>query len=228
MSLEEHSYDSGLPEQDVTRTVLTAAMLGALSEIPMVGGAASAAIQARLAAASRERDEEWFAMLAARIANLEVEGRSRGETIDIESPEFIAAVHRMTRAAQETADHEKRLMLAGALASASISTLEWNERERFIRLVSDLSPLHVRILGFFASPTTYLRVTDLPSSGGTPFDALMLFLGDELDRRQVNDAVEDLVSNLLLGMLPPEMRTPNGMLSPQVTERGDRFLVFLG
>lgn len=65
-----------MPEDSPTKTVIVAATLGALGEVPGLG-AVVGAIQGIATAKARERDEEWWAMVAARVQSLECRRRSK-------------------------------------------------------------------------------------------------------------------------------------------------------
>lgn len=144
------------------------ATLGFVGSVPVVGGVAAGAIQSALAAAARAKDEEWWAMVAARLASVEAGLRERGESLSLDDPEFLAAVHRATRAAKETADSEKRRILVDALAnSGSWSTQPWDRRDRLLALVVRLTPLHVRLLQYFGKPSAFVNRATVPENSQT-------------------------------------------------------------
>lgn len=142
-----------MPEERPLVTVAQSTVLGIISSLPGLGGVAGA-LQGIAQAAAHGRLEDWWAMVAARLSSLEV-GVQRIASLD--DPEFVSALHRLTRAAQETADDEKRSSLAAALAhSGSWSSLPVDDRERMERLVTDLSSREVKLLRIIADPKAWL------------------------------------------------------------------------
>lgn len=96
-------------------------------------------------------NDDWAAMTNARLASLE----DHGVRVDATDPEFVAAVNRLQRASSETADREKRALLANVAAhSGSWSTVPYDRREEYVRLVSDLTPADLRVLAYFDDVAT--------------------------------------------------------------------------
>lgn len=78
---------TAIPEENPTKTVTAAAALGALGEVPGLG-AIVGAIQGVATAKARERDEEWWAMVAARVQSLEAEVK---RLVVFDDPQFEPA-----------------------------------------------------------------------------------------------------------------------------------------
>lgn len=221
-----------MPEHDAKKDIAIAVGLGALGQIPGLGPAA-AAIQAKLQAVSRERDEEWWAMALARLSSVEtaVEG-----VVDFSDSEFIAAAHRFLRAAQETADDGKRERLAAALAhSGPWSDLEPDYRTRMERLVVDLSTREVNLLQILSNPRGWLEERDSAAVGaydskpvGSSFDFIDEYIaGDDLGAKAaVRVSIEELERRGLLS-INRGMITGSGILTDKVTGPGREFLRYL-
>lgn len=83
-------------------------------------------------------------MLSARLHFLE----SNGVPINYSDPDFVAAFTRLSTAASMTADEAKRKVLVLAVAnSGAWSTTPIDDRDEYVRLVGDLSPIDMSALG---------------------------------------------------------------------------------
>jgi hypothetical protein len=221
-----------MPEQNAKKDVLIAAGLGALGDIPGLGGPV-AAIQAALQAASRARDEEWWAMALARLASVE---KTVDGVVNFDDPEFLASAHRFVRAAQETADNGKRERLAAALShSGPWSDLEPDYRVRMERLVVDLSTREVNLLQILSNPRGWLEERDPEAVkaydtqiAGSSFDFIDRYIagGDLGETAAVRASIDELERRALLG-INRGMITGSGILTNKVTGPGWEFLHYL-
>jgi hypothetical protein len=221
-----------LPEQNAKKDIAIAAGLGALGDVPglgwLVGG-----IEAAIAAAAREKDEEWLAMLAARVASSE---RALQDVVNFSDPEFLAGAHRLFRAAQETADDEKRRRLAAAAVhSGSWSDLPLDQRERMERLVAELSSREVFALVVMSDPEGWLREHDPEalvtfrgrSTGGT-LDVLDHAVREESGGKvAARSAIESLSLRGLLDIPRAGMMTGQGSLQGRATGLGRELVQYL-
>lgn len=137
------TVDNRLPDDPRWSGWVVAGLLGLLSAVPgggsLVSGIATEAIQRK----QRERDLGWAAMTNARLSALE----ALRVPVDPEDEEFIAIFTRLQRAAAETADEEKRVILAQAAAnSGSWSAIPYDVRAEYASLAADLLPVHIRVL----------------------------------------------------------------------------------
>jgi hypothetical protein len=222
-----------LPEQDPKKDVAIGVGLGALGDMPGLGWLAGG-IEATIAAAARKKDEEWMAMLAAEVKAAD---KSIQDIINFEDPEFLAGAHRLFRAAQETADDEKRRRLAAAAVhSGSWSDLPPDDRARMERLVTELSSREVFVLMLMSDPKGWLTerhpkaVAELERriTGGA-LDVLDMYVteGDRAEKAAVRSAVEALVIRGLLDMPRPGMMTGSGSLQGRATGLGWELVHYL-
>jgi hypothetical protein len=222
-----------MPESDPARDVALGAALGLLGSVPGLGAIAGGA-QAALAAASRQRDEEWGAMVGARLRYLE----ENGAPIDFSDPDFVAAVHRLSRAAQETDDERKRRAYAGMLAnSGSWSQIPSEERERMERLVRDLSSREILLLLVFRDPESWWEQIE---AGGparyrsqTVMDGISGFINGHVGRfvgitpAQAKVAIDELERRGLASIPYNTSMAPDGVLAKRSTQLGDQLLAFI-
>lgn len=217
-----------MPESDPRKTVVRATLLGILSEFPGGGGLAGA-IQGAAEAASRARDEDWWAMVAARVGSLEGDVQ---KLVRFDDPEFLATLHRITRAAQETSDEGKRARLAAALAhGGSWSDLPVNRRVRMERLVAVLSTQDVNMLWILHDQFGWLREHDplaAAEDGAGYMDSQGFLLrhivwAGVATREEMDDALANLFENDLTVVIQSSMTIDDDHL----TEAGVQFIEYL-
>jgi hypothetical protein len=130
-------------------------VLGMVGGVPVVGSVLSSTITAALGASEAAAvDEEFWAFLTARVERLEHSSSAR--RFDPSDTEFYAAARRANRTAYATGSREKRRLLAEALADAgSWSAISLDRRERYLGLLTQLSPDSVRALHFLHDPGSW-------------------------------------------------------------------------
>lgn len=211
--------------------------MAAASQVPGLGivlGGIQAAIETR----RQEVQDEYLASLAARVRWLEEQnGDTRFNPAD---PSFYAAVNRLLRAAHESADDEKRRLLAEAAAGIGASSAAVPEQqERFIDWAARLRPWHIRLLVAFDNPAGWIA-----SHGEDPekyehrkFASLHTFIRDDIAggdgelKGHLTDMVAELDREGLL-TLPARIlestMAGSALTHIRTTEQGRRFLQFLG
>ncbi|RXZ72763.1 hypothetical protein [Agromyces albus] len=222
-----------MPEQNPAVTVAQSAALGLIGSFPGMG-VLTGAVQGAFAAKARARDEDFWAMVNARVGALE---RDLDRVLAWDDNEFVAAAHRIARAAQETADEAKRRILAAALAhSGSWSELPWDEREFLLDIVVDLNAREVYLLGFLHDPREWLtnRGVDPNLIAGNNLPGSIADLirtrvaGDALSFDQAEDAIDGLQRRGLADVPLRTQMSGSGPLAKRTTALGDRVLRFVG
>lgn len=195
---------------------------------------AAAAYQNVVAVRQRQRDEEFWAMLAARLTDVEriVSSIRAGE-----EDEFVAVAFRLAREAQETADEDRRAMLATVLAnSGSWSEIPYDEREELLPIVVRLTPRQVSALQFLDSPAYYYNSAGIriPASEAEEVEGIGYELGmtvynqdpDNYPKfREAADALDraGLTNSALNTEVPPQR-----LLASRITPLGRQVLAYLG
>ncbi|MBH0054507.1 hypothetical protein I6E74_10055 [Salinibacterium sp. SWN139] len=222
-----------LHEESPARTIAVSAALGGLGGIPGLGGLAGT-IQGSIQAAARARDENFWAMVVARISSLEAwtEG-----VADLTDPEFLASAHRLFRVAQETSDDGKRTRLAAALANAGPwCQLPRDERERMERVIADLTTREVGLLKILAGPGVWLRNADPEAFASYEWDFSGTFAeflesrvarGERSEIVAVYSANDSLQEMALVGLWDRGEVGRNRLFSSKVTSRGQNVLTYL-
>lgn len=221
------------PDSNRARNTVTDAVAAIAAAVPGVGVIAGV-VQAGLAAAQRERDEVFFAYLAAsgKMTQARVEAIANGE-----DPEFLANAHRIIREAQTTVDEDKRRLLASVLgASGSWSPLPQDEREELLPFILELTMTQARVLEYLADPRAAFDRTQAGSGNGTRAvgvstrGALMkrvLAGGDSRVCDRLVAAAHRLDAKGLTQSNLSQMMSPGGVLGSGTTTLGDRVLRYL-
>jgi len=214
------TIDNPVPEESRAAGWGTALGLAVIESVPFAGTLAAATIAERMRQTQRARDEDWAAMTAARVAALE----SQGAKIDVTDPQFLAAVAKLHRAADESALEQKRALLAHAAArSGPWSSTPGDLREEFVTLIAEFSTLHVDVLWRIHETSEQQRLGE-PRS--------LQFEGRETTNRvaevlnQERDVIERVADRLAQRGLIEIDGTPAGYLL-QTSEFGHAFLQFL-
>ncbi len=223
-----------MPEQSSSKMVTASTLIGVVSGVPVVGGGVAGAIQGAVQAASRARDEEWWAMIAARLTSLEHDVQ---EMVSFDDRAFLAALHRLTRASQETEDNEKRRRLAAALAySGSWSSLRSDQRDRMERILIESTSREVHLLRVFADPEAWLAQTDpeaiaryrsMQLASIEEFIDGHIVCGDPDEKRAVEGVIESLSRRGLVQIPTRSMLSGAGVLQGRATSLGHQFISYL-
>jgi hypothetical protein len=137
--------DNPYPEESAPRGWLAASGLAIVETLPIAGPMLAAFGTEAVRQAQTRRIEEWAAMTGARLDAVE---RAVGK-VDVEDPEFLASLARLQRAADETADVEKRVLLADvASRSGSWSEIPYSRRAEFVGLVAELTPAQIAVIAY--------------------------------------------------------------------------------
>lgn len=137
--------DNPYPEERARDGLLHALIGSVIEAVPIIGPAVASISNEVTRQAQARRVEEWGAMVTARLSALE----RAGLPVDVNDAEFLAAIARLQRAANETADAEKRSLLALVAANAGAwSTEPYARRGEYVELVSALSPAEIAVLAY--------------------------------------------------------------------------------
>jgi len=210
------TIDNPVPEDDERSGWAAALALGLLGELPGGSVAAAAAAHA-IQRKQRELDLEWAAMTNARLVALE----AAGVRVAPDDPEFVALFTRLQRAASETANAEKRLILAQAAAnSGSWSPLPYDVRSEYASVAADLLPIHIQALVAMerAMVTDASTGEYITASASFPWVAEQIALA-EIDARRIADYLEQRALGHAGGAGPADR--------PRLTEFGRGLLSYL-
>lgn len=137
--------------KDRAEDTAVAVLEAAASMIPFVGGPASVLVNRSFGSAVQRRNDRIFAKIESDVQELLHRMNLADSDAVLNSEEFMAAVHRVFRASQETTSDEKREALRNALLNGYVGPGFRGQRDEFLTLVTRYEPGHVVVLGAIQS-----------------------------------------------------------------------------
>ncbi len=203
-------------------------MKGAISAVPIAGGAAAELFALIVAPPIERRRDRWLEYVAeavreieARVAGLTPEQLSHNET-------FVSTLLHATQIASRNHQEEKLQALRNAIVGAALPDAPVETMQRmFLNYVDDLTPWHLRILSFFNDPSA--SGTRIVTSAGSLSQLLEVAVPELRGQREFYDqVVRDLESRgLMVHGGIHGMMTASGMLASRTTNWGKEFLQFI-
>jgi len=155
-----------LPTKDKKDHIHKATKVG-LNFIPIAGGALAEIFETVFSAPIDKRKEEWLKRLAVTIDELceKVEGLTPEKLSN--NPEFISIYLQASNIAIRTHQEEKLNMLNIAVKNSVIQeNLDESKKMIFLRLVDQMTPLHIKVFHFLSFTNQYVKELNnrLPSN----------------------------------------------------------------
>lgn len=127
-----------------------------VSDVPIVGGTVSELLFSFFSKPVDKRREKWFNDLAETIINLEENAKGINDIVN--SDIFITTVLKTTEIAIKTHQEEKLEYLKNIVKN-SILIEDIGEMEKiiFLEIISDYTPLHIKVLLFMSNPKKCLK-----------------------------------------------------------------------
>lgn len=151
------------PKKSTAREVTEKTIEGGAGMIPLVGSAIAAAFTYAVGYAFNNRMQQWYDDVASAIQ--ELQDREEGLDFDqlADDPVLVDAVVHETRAAQGTHQREKLDALRnGIINSIGPGAPSADEQLRFLRLIDQFSPAHLRMLTFWRDPAAFFETEGIP------------------------------------------------------------------
>lgn len=207
-----------------------------LSAIPLVGSPAAVLLSSTLSASFNRRQAQWFESVAEAL-NV-CEERLGGLTFErlAEDEGFLDTFVAASRAATGTSHQLKLDALKNAVVNSADATSRPVEelRLRMIRLVEEMTPLHIELLSMIDAPrdwfTSHPELPDPDFSVGTQDQLIDMALPALASNPEQRDRLrEDLVMWRLSDMGPSKtMMTGSGLLDRSgTTPMGKQFLRYV-
>jgi hypothetical protein len=219
------------PPKRTAGDVAHALAKGVISAVPFAGGPAAELFALVISPPLERRRDEWMNELAEALKVLEEEGRVTGERLR-NSEQFITAALQATQIALRSGPGEKRQALRNAVLNSALpNPPEESEQQYFLRLIDDLTPWHLRILGLFADPEAwYERAGRTPQFSAGSLRALLEDAYPELRGRR--DTYDQFWADLRArGLVTTDhlhtMMTGGGLFHRRATTLGERFIKFV-
>lgn len=135
--------------QKIKKDILFNTGKAAVSVTPVFGGALSVIFENVFTAPVQKRRDEWLKALSETIQNLTVKVEHLTEESLSRNDRFISSSLHASQIAMRTHKKEKIKYLQNALANVAITENIIEDLEPFfLRLIDELTPLHIRMLDF--------------------------------------------------------------------------------
>ncbi|WP_332643266.1 hypothetical protein [Aeromicrobium sp.] len=219
------------PKKSAGREVVQAVVEGALGAIPIAGSPLAASFVTAVDWRFNRRTAEWMEDLASAVDELQAgQGISFEDLAENEA--FVDAVINATRAAQATHQTEKLQALRNAvLHSLDDDAPDVDEQARFIRLIEQFTPSHIRLLVFLNDPGKAFDSAGIPRPNlmmGGRSTLLEQGVPEFAGRRDWYDLLAgDIDSARLAQTNMHTTMTGAGLWNSATTQLGSRFLAFI-
>ena len=235
MSSQSSEKNDPNPPQPSAKDAGYALTKGLISAFPYLGGPAAELFGLVIAPPLEKRRNEWMNRVAQKIS--ELEGKQAGFKIEelASNQLFLTVVMQSTVAALRNHQKEKLDALQNAVVNTARGIdIEENLQLLFLNMIDSLTPLHLKILGYFSDPAKWLKDHGLSLGiiAGGANHGLEVAFPELRDQREIYDPiVQDLFNRGLLSFDENGLHTTmtdSGILASRTTELGRRFLKYIG
>ncbi|WP_125805311.1 hypothetical protein [Actinoplanes sp. ATCC 53533] len=158
----DRCVDTNPPAHSTSREVAQTVAEAGLNLIPGVGGSVAVILMAALNYSVNQRREQWFTQVAEGIAEL----RDKVDAFDPQAlasdDGFLDSVVTATQIAERNSQQVKRAALRNALLNAALpSAPSQEDQQQLFRLIDELTPTHIRLLGLLGDPPGWFDHTGL-------------------------------------------------------------------
>lgn len=205
---------------------------GAISAIPVIGGVAAELFGTFLAPPLTRRRDAWFTSLAEELERL----RNSGAHLDLQSDEFVSAVLEATAIAAKTHQKTKLEALRNAVlnVAAGRGPTDYDRTVEFLRLIDNLSTMHLAVLKFANDPPGVFAAAGAPMNYHMSSSIHGVLTDSIPELRKDRDLTERVVSELSASRLISfdvrslfTMMTSSGGFEKRSTPFGDELLRFI-
>jgi hypothetical protein len=205
-----------------------------LSVVPAAGGPLAALFENIFTAPLNKRKQQWFEELAGVITEIQ-------EKLDGITPEqlsknemFVTAALQASQIAIRNHKKEKIEALRNALFNSVQPGAPSEDKQLiFFKLIDDLTPWHLRLLGLLNDPTKWMEKNGIRNPGWGMGGVSTVIEHCLPDLRGARDFYDQLVRDLQTGGLLRQgsfvhvTMTGGGMLTSQTSEMGREFISFI-
>jgi hypothetical protein len=223
------------PPQDKTKGDIARDVgRAAVSLVPVVGGPAQVVFENVFTAPLEKRKQAWLEQLAIAVEELQARIKDLTPEKLAENEVFVTVTMQASQIALRNHQQSKLDALRNAVVNSALpNSPEENEQLIFLRLVDQLTPLHVRVLSLLNDPASWMAVNNMQNPGwgmGGVSTVVEYCLPEVRGRKETYEqVVRDLQSEGLLsqGQFLNVTMTGGGMLQSRSTERGKQFMKFI-
>jgi len=204
------------------------------SAIPVAGGPLQVLFENVFAAPIEKRKQAWLEQLAEVVTEIQrrVEGLTTDELATNET--FITVAMQASQMAVRNHQKEKLEALRNAVLNSALpNPPQEDEQMIFLRLVDQLTPWHLRVLGLFTGPVEWMKRSEIHYPGWGMGSVSMVIEHCFQELRGQRDTYEQIVRDLQTDGLVKEDRflhitmTGSGMVEARATDRGKRFIKYI-
>ena len=204
------------------------------SAIPVAGGPLQVLFENVFAAPIEKRKQAWLEQLAEVVAEIQrrVEGLTTEKLATNET--FITVAMQASQMAVRNHQKEKLGALRNAVLNSALpNPPQEDEQMIFLRLVDQLTPWHLRVLGLFTDPVEWMKRSEIHYPGWGMGGVSMVIEHCFQELRGQRDTYEQIVRDLQTDGLVKEGKflhitmTGSGMVEARATDRGKRFIKYI-
>lgn len=203
-----------------------------LGSVPIIGAAASELLQLIVTPPLERRRDKWMAEVGQRLKELEEKQIVNLENLATDEL-FIDVVLKTTQLALLTSQQDKIEYFKNAVLNAAVDeNFEISEAEMFLKLISDFTVWHIRILKLFDDPEKWFKINDktIPNYLSGSLSAILDIAYPELkSKREFTELIWGDLSRAGLhnsGALHVSMSS-SGLMQQRTTNLGQDFLSFI-
>jgi hypothetical protein len=215
-----------------TGDIAHTATKAALSLIPWVGGSAAEIFGAIVTPPLQKRRDRLIAEIVKGIEELREKRPELNWDELLSSDQFITAALHATQTALKNHQKEKLEALRNSLLNVARGTsLDEDLQMVFLRYIDELTPWHLRLLGYFQDPAAIWEryQTKNPNIVITSIKAGVLIGFPQLnkDKELYQQLVSDLKARGLLVSFEDGLMSPTGAMMSRTSDLGNRFMAFI-
>ncbi len=223
-----------LPNNKTTGDIVRDVGRAVASMVPVAGGPVQVLFENVFTAPLEKRKQAWLEQFAAAVEELQrrVEGLTPEKLA--QDDVFVTVAMQAAQIALRNHQQSKLDALRNAVMNSALpNSPEENEQLIFLRLVDQLTPLHVRVLSLLNDPASWMTVNNVTNPGwgmGGVSTVVEHCLLEVRGRREIYEqVVRDLQAEGLLaqGQFLNVTMTGDGMLQSRSTGRGKEFMKFI-
>ena len=205
-----------------------------ISAIPGAGGPLQVAFENVFSAPMEKRKQAWLEQLASVVEEVQVRVKELTPEKLASNEVFVTVAMQASQVAIRNHQQAKLEALRNAVLNAALPNApDDNEQMIFLRLVDQLTPLHLRTLTLLDNPRTWMEKHQVPNPGwgmGGVSTVIEHCLPDLRGQRDIYDQlIRDLQADGLIGQgqFVHVTMTGGGMVESRTTDRAKRFIKYI-
>ncbi len=204
-----------------------------ISAIPTFGGPLQILFENIFSAPIEKRKQAWLEQLAQVVT--EIQSRMEGLSVEklAANDTFVTVAMQASQMAVRNHQKEKLQALRNAVLNSALpNPPQEDEQMIFLRLIDQLTPWHLRVLGLFNDPVEWMNGSGIAYPGWGMGGVSMVIEHCFPELRGQRDTYEQIVRDLQTDGLVKDGKflhitmSGRGMVEARTTDRGKRFINF--